>query len=244
LATLPTILTKIRNNIIDVPAQTEVRLESWVNEAQLECEAAMAWVGMDTEFVVDTVAGTRKLSAVPTDWVKAVSDPWYLTGTGKAIRMEWLPSRQDASKDYSEDTSTTARSSPKAILEVQGSASGRNDIEVYPYPDASNTTGTFSAAGEYEVHIPYHARGATLVTGGTETNFFTVDLDLQLYLEDFASGKALLFNRDYDNGQVWLLQAQRHIQRAKRLERERKSHFMKITPRRDVHASRRQRRAI
>ena len=67
---------------------------------------------------------------------------------------------------------------------------------------------------------------------------------MQLYLQDYASGKALLFNRDYEAGQVKLMEAAAHLMREKRKDKRRKSQFMKLTPRRDVRASRRQSRAI
>ena len=54
----------------------------------------------------------------------------------------------------------------------------------------------------------------------------------------------MIFNHDYENGQMYLTMAQRHKQRAKRIDKRRMIQFLKLTPRRDVNASRRQRRAV
>ena len=243
MANLTSILVKIRDNIVDVSSATEARLEGWVNEAQQKAEARMQWVGQDFERVVATVAGTRKLTASPTVYLVPVGDPWYLTGIGTKVPMEWIPSRDDASKDYSEDTAISARGAPKGLLEVRGTGTGIPDWHVYPFPDASNTLGIKSSAGEYEIHIPYHGRDPVLSVSGNQTNFFTNDVDLQLFLEMWASGKAMLFNRDLENGQVALLEAREHLLRAVRLEKRRKSQSIKFQWRRDVRASRKQRRA-
>ena len=71
MADLTTILQNIRDNVIDVPTATENRLEGWVQDAQLELEAARQWIGLETQHVKDTVAGTRQLDAAPSDWLEA-----------------------------------------------------------------------------------------------------------------------------------------------------------------------------
>jgi hypothetical protein len=245
LANLATILANIRENIVSVPSATEGRLVSWVQAAQLELEAAHQWLGLETEHVVDTVAGTRKLDDAPSDWHEAIGTPWYLTGDGKAVQMEWIPSLKDAMKDYSLDTATSARSAPSALHEISDGIGGvLPDLNIYPLPDESNTTGVYSAAGEYEIHIPYRQRAGLLQTTGTTNNFFTDTPGFQLFLEDYASGKAMLFNRDSNNAQVSFVQAQGHLQREKRIDKRRRAQYLVFTPRRGVHASRRQRRAV
>jgi hypothetical protein len=63
-------------------------------------------------------------------------------------------------------------------------------------------------------------------------------------LEDYASGKALLFNRDKDNAATYFVQARENLLDMKRLDKTARAKDFKFTPRRDVHASRRQRRAV
>jgi hypothetical protein len=117
-------------------------------------------------------------------------------------------------------------------------------VWVYPVPDGNNPIGSWSSAGEYNLVIPYRARAEVLTAAGTITNFFTTDADQALHLEDYASAQAMLFNRDIQNAQLYLAKAAAHLLRAKRLDKLRKSQSIKITPRRDVHASRKQRRAV
>ena len=85
--------------------------------------------------------------------------------------MDWIPSIGDAMKDYTLDTATSARSAPKSLHEIE-TASG-TAFNIYPLPDTSNTVGTYSSAGEYEIHIPYRKQASLLETGGEVTNFFT-----------------------------------------------------------------------
>ncbi len=238
MANLSTILADIRQNVIDLPSDTEARLVGWVNEAQIVAEAHFNWKGTETSLVKATTLGVVLLDTLPTNWIVAIGDPWYRTGDGVTVGMEWIPSEQDVFKDHTFGLLTTDRGRPIGLQETASS------ILVYPPPDANNTLGVSSAAGEYEIVIPYRKREEKLSAGGTTSNFFTTDPDLSLHIIDYASGKAMLFNRDFNNGQLFLTTAQAHLLRAKRLDKKRKSQFMKFTPRRDVFASRRQRRAI
>jgi hypothetical protein len=238
LKNLTTILAKIRKNVIDLPSDTEEELVGWVHEAQIVAEAYHQWLGLETTLVQATTQGTPLLKLRPDDWIVAIGDPWYRTGTGVSRGMEWYPSLEDLYSEQTAGLQTTDQGSPKGLLETP------IYLLVYPPPDANNTLGAHSAAGEYEVVIPYRARAATLTVDGTITNFFTSDPDQALHLEDYASAQAMLFNRDIQNAQLYLAKASAHLLRAKRLDKKGKSQFIKITPRRDVHARRTQRRAV
>jgi hypothetical protein len=242
LANLTTILAKIRQNVIDLPSDTEDRLESWVNEAQIVAEAYHLWLGTWSIFFGKTDGTSRLINSEelyekPADWLHADGDPYWRHGSSGANHfVEWAPSLQDVRKDYSSNPEATG--SPKALWEQQGW------LNVYPVPDANNPVGGWSAAGEYTLIIPYRARAEILTAAGTVSNFFTTDADQALHLEDYASAQAMLFNRDIQNAQLYLAKAAAHLLRAKRLDKLRRSQYIKITPRRDVHASRKQRRAV
>ncbi len=240
--TTTTILAKIRLQVVSLPDDTEDSLLGWIHEAQQEAET-YSWKALNKELVADTVAGTRILSAVASDWQLQVGHPYYLTGDGKSVDMEWIPSRNDAAKDYSEDTATAARAAPKGLLELPGTADV-NDLLVYPFPDAGNTLGIKSSAGEYEIHVPYHATDTVLDEGSSQNNSFTRDVNLALYLTDYATGQAMIFNSDFDKANTYLLKAQGHLRRAKNIDKRKKFQNVTFTPRRDVHASRRQARAV
>jgi hypothetical protein len=238
LANLTTILVKIRQNVIDLPSDTEDRLESWVNEAQIVAEAHHQWLGLENVLLDTTNTGSILFKAKPSDWLVAIGDPWYRTGTGVTRDLEWYPSWEDIYKENTAGLAATDRGAPRGLYE------SADYIFVYPPADANNTLGAFSAAGEYQINVPYRARAATLTAAGTVSNFFTTDADQALHLEDYASAQAMLFNRDIQNAQLYLAKAAAHLLRAKRLDKKRKSQFLKITPRRDVHARRTQRRAV
>jgi hypothetical protein len=242
LANLTTILAKVRQNVIDLPSDTEDRLESWVNEAQIVAEAYHLWLGTWSIFYAKTDGTTRLtnsggLHEKPADWLHADGDAYYRHGSSGANHFtEWAPTLQDVRKDYR--SGSEGAGSPKTLHEQQGW------LNVYPTSDENNPVGTWSSAGEYNLIIPYRSRAEILTTEGTTTNFFTTDADQALHLEDYASGQAMLFNRDIQNGQVYLTKAAAHLLRAKRLDKKRQIKSMKLTPRRDVNASRKQRRAI
>jgi len=247
-ATLTTILDAIRENVISLPSATEGRLEEFVQQAQRKAEAAFQWINGEMEMNVSTTAGSNILQDLDRAFLWPIDDPWYVTGdVGSKVEMEWLPSISDRAKEYIDSSNSDYRSSPKALRIVRRpvTAGSPGRIEVYPRADASNTIGEFSVAGEYKIRAAYHSRGALLEVGGSiQTNYLTENEDLALYIEEWASGKAMLMNHDYENGSAMLLQAAATLKEAKKIEKKRKVPVLRWTPRRDVHASRRQRRAI
>ncbi len=237
MANISTILAKIRENVIDVTSETEARLESFVQEAQREL-VAHKWSFSRFTATFTTSEGIALLGAKPANWRSQDGDPFYRTGSGSKVKMEWSPTIHDLYDQHSANTAADYRSAPASLFELAG------NILVYPTPDASNSLGFFSADGEYQVLVPYISSHAVLAVTGTTSNPFTDDLDTALYLEEFASGKAMIFNRDFENGQMYLTMARRQFQRAKRVDKQRKIGTLRFTPRRDVYAQRKQRRAI
>jgi hypothetical protein len=243
MADLTSILAHIRDNIVEVPTATENRLVGWVNEAQRVAEAAHQWMPLNQTWVTTTTAGVRWIGsgvgAKPTDWIAARGNPWWRTGdTGAMMPLEWIPSEHDSAKDHPYSSDESYRGAPVSLEERA------TKVFVYPLPDLSNPIGEFSIYGGYEIVIPYRAQEETLADSGTTSNWFTSDFDQALHLEDYASGQAMLFNRDFDNANVYLLKAQGHLLRAKRMDKFQKFQHFKLTPRRDVYASRRQARAV
>jgi hypothetical protein len=151
VATLAEILANIRQNIIDVPADTEARLEGWVNEAQTDAEGH-PWLGLEEEHTVDTTLGTRLLGVAPSLYEESIGRPWFLTGDGVAVFLDWIPTLEDAMKDYNVNTASTAYDRPRGLLEVKPASIGAPpQFHVYPLPNAANTLGVYSSAGEYEI---------------------------------------------------------------------------------------------
>ncbi len=243
--TLTTILSNIRENVVVVSSETEGRLVGWVQRAQRKAEGAFAWINGAAELTKATTAGSNTLQDAPALLLWPVGKPWYVSGAlGSHIPMEWTPSLNDRAKEYIDSTNSDYRGAPRSLMLTLATSSVPGAIEVYPKPGLQNTLGDFSAAGEYEIHMPYHSRGALLSVAGTQTNYLTRNEDLATYIEEFASGKAMLFNHDYDNGNIMLLQAKATLAEAKKIEKARKVPVLEWVPRRDVGASRRQRRAV
>lgn len=219
-------------------------MQGWIDEAHEVADAHHRWLGLEFSHIFTTVAGTSLYDA-PADWMEGIGEPWYFTGPGAAKRVEWIPSTRDARKDHSASVAIEDRGRPVGIQEIYA-ASGASPyrFQIYPIPDQSNTTGTYSALGDYQLEIPYRRKAPALVADSVLENFYTEVPNLALFLTDYASGKAMLFNRDFENGQTYLLMARAHLVRETQLDKRRRTRDIKITPRRDVHASRRQRRAI
>jgi hypothetical protein len=147
--------------------------------------------------------------------------------------MEWAATTLVYRKDY---PSVAQTGSPKYLFEFS------NRIHVFPASDENNVIGDFSDAGEYTIVITYRMSAEQLIYPAAN-GFFTNDANLVLFLEDYATGQAMLFNRDIENAQIYLLKSRQHLLRAKRLDKLGKGQSIRFTPRRDVYASRRQRRA-
>jgi hypothetical protein len=242
VATLSTILTHIRGNVIDVPSATENRLIGWVNEAQVVAETRYNWKGLQSSWGPVTSLGNNRLATTaepdvtkPDDWLVSLGNPFWRGGDGLSTHeMVWASSVLQFRKDY---PSTESMGPPEYLYEYD------NRIMSFPASDGKNVIGDFSADGEYTVVIPYR-KTATPLVGGTSTSFFTNDANLELFLENYASAQAMIFNRDRDNGALYLAKSQADMLRAKRLDKLGKVQALQFTPRRDVFASRRQRRAF
>lgn len=245
-ATVTTILAKVRKNVVDVPADTEDGLVGWINEAQQVAEDDYNWKGLESYWIPSTAVGTNNLAVPafptvrkPADWLVAIGDPYWRSGdNGVHHQMVWGSSFLQLRKDYPQSNDVGYRGRPALLYE------NINSISVYPASDGDNTIGSFSADGEYDVIIPYRRSEPVLTATTPQTNFFTEDVNLALHLTDYCSGQALLFNSDFDKANTYLLKAQGHLLRAKRLDKRGKAQSIKFTPRRDVYASRRQPRAV
>ena len=97
--------------------------------------------------------------------------------TGATMPLEWVPSGQDAAQIYPAYSATSARGAPKGLRET------KTLFYVYPVADAENSIGDDSAAGEYQISIPYRKKEIVLVAGAFEdSNAFTNDPSFQCYL--------------------------------------------------------------
>lgn len=235
MATLTEILERVRQNVVDVPSDTESRLLGWVQEAQSKAEDAYNWLSQRTSAGYATTLGSPVLATKPSNWIVPISNPWYRTGVGKAVAMEWEPTTEQLNKEFSAGLLERDRGSPKVLIESP------TQLLVYPPPDARNTLGAFSVAGEYQIVLVYRARATTL-TLAAQSNRFTTDPNLALYLEHYATAQASMFNHD-PNGATHLVIAQAHLRDAKRLQKQRSANKLRLWPRRDVYGARRQRRS-
>jgi hypothetical protein len=245
MATVTTILAKIRQNVVSLPSDTEERLVDWINEAQVEAESTYGWTGLDTSWGPITTEGSSLIATSgaptvrkPADWLVARGNPfWYGGDSGEIHQMEWASSSLVYRKDIPHSHDEGSRGSPQYLFE------DANAIWMFPVADASNIIGHHSAVGEYQILIRYRKSDTVLNDTTNQENFFTGDANLARFLEDYASGQAMLFNKDFDNANTYLMKAKGHFLRAKRLDKAGKMQHFTLAPRRDVYASRRQARA-
>ena len=230
------ILDRVRQNVIDVPEDTEGRLLGWLQEAQVKAEQKCNWLRGTVSQTYTTTLGSVVLAAAKSaQWIHRVGNPWYWTGSGKAVQMEWLPTIEDFALNFGAGSAVSDRGRPRAIIE------DKTALLVYPPPDNQNTLGPLSVAGEYQVVVTYLSRQNTLALT-QQTNFLTLDPNIALFLEHYTTAQAMIFNHD-PNSATHLVIANAHLRDAKEAWKAGPLNRLKIWPRRDVYGRRRQMRS-
>ncbi len=230
MPTLSTIEQRVQDNVIFLPTQTSGKIRGWIQEAQERLEERYAWRAMHATQTFITTEDQRQLGlkSAMTRFLRTYGLPYQFTGLGGTSELEFLDTRDQATRQYSE-FDALSRGGPRAILE--------NDLnfDVYPFPDDNSLSGDLFSDGDYRVVIPYLQRLVTLDDSNTN-NFFSDSCSE--YLEHWASFRAMSFNEDNDRANVAIGLAQANLKRYLRRERKQYASTIQIRPRTDYYASR------
>lgn len=235
MSTFTEMKARIQRNIVDDNAEVVQEIQGYINDAQEELEDLRLFPECRAlAYGVILVAEVRKLMDLPSGWNGMRKDPYYYDGTGAKTPMRWIPDTEEIDKTYSLDPNETG--SPKQ-LEVTATL-----INVYPLPDDNAAAGDYFTPGRYIVVVPYWKR-LTALSVDNESNIFTTTQLLRRYLEQRATAEALFFNRDQEEGLLWMAKATATM---KKIKREYKLRILPrnltLAPRRSVEANRDQRR--
>lgn len=198
--------------ILDTDALPSGAVVDWIQKAQREAEERYGFLAMEAEQPYTADGGTNGIvlsAAKPSDWLRRRLDPYWISGTGKKVGIDWIGSDDELHSLYNPDDAEQV-GAPKHIEET---ASGFN---VYPTPDDAAPTGSFYSDGLYRVRIPYWKRLATL-SAGSDTNWFTDNA--QAYLEWYAASEGMFFNRDREAGIEARTMAEAELARAIRFDK-------------------------
>lgn len=223
MPTFAALKTRVENYLLDLPSETQALVGEWINKALREGEERHNFRHMEAEAAFTTVTGQRSLGTKPSDWKEARTAPWLLFNDGESREIAWAASASDMVRTYAVgDAEDEGR--PEFVLET---AAG---FEVYPFPDGQADY----PDDEYRVNIPYWARTADLAADA-DTNWWTDEASW--YLTYAAVAEGMIFNREEERAQTYILKAENELQREIRLDkRSRLPRRLTLTPRADVYA--------
>lgn len=222
---LATLRQRVKDYLIDVPAETENLIDTWINKAARQAQEKHNFWVMAENLSLTTTAGVRTLGSLPADWKERRADPWLHFGTDGSAHIDWAVSEAQMIALYSEDDPDD-KGEPVFILET-----GAN-FEVFPFPDGESRWDD----GEYRVAIPYWAYLAELSQDG-DTNWFTDNAEW--YLLFFAVAEGMFFNREEERAAQYLQRATNEFERLRsQSKRSRLGRSETLAPQAGVYSTR------
>ena len=195
MATFLDIQTEVRGNIIDLPSFVTGNVPRYVNRAMRELQNKHNFVVMKAAASVSTVAGTRVLMAVPSNFKEYRGTPYVINAQGDTRELAIGISRETVEHDIPGNDGGEADpdviiGAPRVILQSEPTAdTGAANWEVWPLSDSLS----LYANGQYRIRIPYWKYVVDL-SGSADTNWFTVFAEEWLVRQATAMG----FAADHD----------------------------------------------
>lgn len=225
MATLGEVKARVRRYLIDVSADTEIELESFINDAIRQAEEQHNWRHMEKVATFTTVAGQRLLGALPTDWKESRFDPFVKRADGTTRRIGWLEGDEQAIVQFDDDPTDAGEA--RKILEKATTA----ELEVYPYPDGRAD----HPDGEYRVHILYWGFSAALIEDSA-SNWWTMHAGEFLTYQATMNGQ--VFNENDAGAAKYAQLAQNRIRVLRATDKHsRLPQRIVLAPRPDVHGA-------
>jgi len=180
-----------------------------VKEAVRELQKKHNFKVMEALSSFTTVAETRELGDVPSNFKEFRNRPYELLSTGFHRELQIATDRKVAEETWgsadAEAEAETLMGQPEMILMGEPSDDdGTMVYEVFPYSDSASLWED-SDAGEYRVRIPYW-KYLTVLSASDDTNWFTVNADT--YIVYKAASEGFFDNWDEERGTLWLQKAQ------------------------------------
>lgn len=223
--TFGSICTRVRSQVIDLPAVVTASVPDYVRTGIAKLQTRHNFLVMDKLQAAVTTVNVASIGNVPSDWKEWRSFPYYLTNDGRARKLQMHTPHEGIYPDIRE----TETNPPRIITIGEPSDDlGTRPMKVAPIPDGSSDW----ADGEYRLYIPYRRYLAPLSLDG-DSNWFTVNAEE--YIFHFASNLAFAADWDYEHSAVELQLAENEykevVLRDKRL---RLSDVQNLVPHRDA----------
>lgn len=204
MGTFQSILARIRTRVIDLPAAVEGELIGLMNAAMKDLQDQHNFFVMRAETVpLVTVAGTRTIGSVPTDFKSFRNDPFAIMFNGSIRNLTVANDRTDVLRTYDDQRTGPPKIIVRGIMDI---ITGTSNFEVYPLSDSASDW----PGGQYRITIPYW-RYATPLQFFADHNWFTDNA------EDFIVYKAtaLAFPVDWDEERAAVWTAMAEVERKK-----------------------------
>ena len=194
MATFSEIQTRVTRRVIDAPASVVTEVPALINEAMKALQERHNFRVMETlSSLYVTVAATRALAVVPSDWKEARGNPWYVPNTAGPIRPMKYSANRPAVQSVVNPTDTGY---PRFLLESEPTDAGARNLEIWPLSDSRSDY----SGGQYRIYVPYW-RFLPALSAGADTNWFTVNAEE--YLIHVATGQAFSLNWDESRLVLW-----------------------------------------
>lgn len=203
MATFAELQTRVQQIIIDLPTAVTSQVPTLVRESIRRLQRLHDFkVAEALSSVYTTVAGTRVLAAVPSDFYKMRKLPHLIDVGGITRDLGVFPDRGSAEREYGTlaggEADTDALSGPPRFIML---SEGDANFEVYPLPDATSTY----ANGNYRIRVQYW-KFLTALSAGSDTNWFTENAEQWIVWD--AASKGFLLDWDEERASVWATMAQ------------------------------------
>lgn len=198
MTTFSDIQTAVEGNLIDLPTFVADSVPGLINRAYRKAMKLRNFWVMRAEQDYVTVAETRLLGAVPTDWKEWRGKPYHIENTGAKRRMVLATNLDQARAMWDADDV----SEPEGLAETLAVAAGTSSLNVYPLPDGNSDY----PDGEYRITVPYF-KYLPALSGPTDQTWLTDEGEA--YLEAEATKYGFAKDWDEDRSTYWEGQARR-----------------------------------
>lgn len=215
MATFQELVSRVSDELIDVPDRTQNHLETFVRQAIRKFQFRHDFnICKTSTAVLTTTAGTNVLSSVPSDFLRFRKElPHIIDNQGNVIELGVSITKQQAEREFGtvdggEFSTDTLEGCPKVLTMSEAlDVAGTRNFLVYPLPDALSLY-TTAPAGAYRIRVPYIKLLPAL--SGSNSNWFTTNAEE--YIAYAATSVGFFFNHDEARGEKWLQRAAQEVQ--------------------------------
>lgn len=209
MASYSDIQTKVQRRVIDLPTAVTAEVPDLVNWALLEIQRQHNFNIMRADVTYTTVAATRDLGDLPTDFKQFRGLPFYTNNDGSTSNMALANSLADVHLSYDDATE-----GPPSVLMPQApeTESGTTPLHVWPLPDDLSDY----SDGEYRITVPYW-KYLTALSSASQSNWFTNNAEM--YLVFRATAEAFDINHDDANFAKYVTKANAEFAKVMRADK-------------------------